>query len=308
MVGYNNVFINRDVERALFRSMLISSPGTRRVLAIGDQSGHGKSSLLRKLRDECDEANVPACLIELGDKQIIKSDFDLIDKIRDEFNVYNDVKFEGYDRLNHARLRKDIGPFINKSGSDPAKDINASGANLNDDAKMIGNVENYYDAENIHIHSRQNPEWPSAAYEDKARKICIDAFFEDVKKIDKASTIVILLDAWDKCDNPLQRWISMQLLSNLVLAKGTVTNVVAVVAGIDLAQQLITRKKEDVHFIDKLSEWDFEHMKALFESYGYFLKDSDIETLRLKVNKGDISLIGALQVAKIFSSRNTGSV
>jgi hypothetical protein len=181
--------------------------------------------------------------------------------------------------------------------------MNLAGAELRDRAVAAGRIE--YLIQNVKkLKLKQRDKWPSQDYEEFVRNICIDAFFEDLKIISKEKPVVILLDAWEKCAESLQRWIVQPLLHEHCFTETErPAKLFFVVAGrqVPLFKEMLgDRLSSLVISIDKLTEWSKEHMKQFLETHGYKgIDDRVVDYICKTVNTGqeENSLDWALGVA-----------
>jgi hypothetical protein len=206
--------IDRHAEQELFRQ-LASFDSAARMLTICDRGGLGKSSLLKRLRYNCQREfrpPVPACLIEL-DKLQDPSHFAFVSGIVEELSS---VRFAKFNEFDNARVFK-IAAAFEDSGDYRSRglDIRASArAGTVAPGGLSAGVAVQH-AERVDL-SGERPEF-TEEQERRARLRCVEAFFDDLRTICAAQPIVLLLDAWERCNIKLRDWILDELLGNHVL-------------------------------------------------------------------------------------------
>jgi len=293
-------FIDREVEREIFHQML-SFKNNARLLTFRDNGGRGKSALLKQLQYECRYIeDIPASLISFDG--FIVAGFDLVKAIREDLKKFGSIEFNKFDTLDNARMLKDPAPFTDLVSSDSGV-VKAEQAEVKDRAIVAGRVDLII--QNVERSTlKQHEQWPNEDYEEFAREHCIAAFFEDLKNICKEKPVVILLDAWERCEETLQGWILQPMLQNLCFdVSERPAKLIFVLAGRTmppLKEKLRDSYSNLVVSREKLSEWSFEHMKEFLKAHGYMsLDDETISILTRQVNEGK-SLAWALTVATVY--------
>ncbi|MBN1479257.1 hypothetical protein JXA70_03180 [candidate division KSB1 bacterium] len=257
--------------------------------------------MLKRLLYECHYIkDIPACLISLDDRGKIASDFDLVEVIREELKNFQHLLFTKFDKLNNARMLKDPTPFTEMVGT-VAGMVNAEHANITDRAIVAGHVDKII--QNVEkLVLKQRDEWPSQDYEKFVRQYCIEAFFSDLNVICTTERVVILLDAWERCEESLKRWIIRPMLNDHCFEVSTRPDkLIFVLAGRELPplkDRLKTKYSNVVTGFEKLSEWSREHMREFLKVHGYEgLTDTVIDEIRQAVNTSK-SLDWALKVVR----------
>jgi hypothetical protein len=294
-------FIDREVERETFHEILKFENDVR-LLTIKDKGGRGKSSLLKRLQYECHFIkDIPNSLILLDE---IPSGFDLVKTIRVDLKKFENLKFTKFDILDNARMLKDPNPFSD-SLRDGSGMVNAEKAEIKDQAIVAARIDTIIqNAEKVVL--KQRDKWPSEDYEAFVREYCVAAFFEDLKIMCKERSIVILLDAWEKCEAKLQQWILRPMLhNNCFRIPERPFRLVFVLAGRQippLKERLESEYPNLVVSRDKLSEWSIEHMEEFLKAHGFTgLTREEIKTICERVNH-EKSLDWALSVARAYIS------
>jgi hypothetical protein len=209
--------IDRTAEQELFVN-LTTYQTPARILTVCDHGGRGKSSLLKRLRYNCQheiKPPVPSCLLEL-DKLSDPSAFNFAQSVVDGFAVRGeDISkcFAKFNQLNDARLAKDFTPFEDDSRTLRTRD-----------PRVIGRAEakTMYGGTNAGVyvegdyHEAPAPEF-TEDQDKRARDRCVDALFDDLRSICATRPMVLMLDGWERCNLPLRDWIFEEMLGNHVL-------------------------------------------------------------------------------------------
>lgn len=211
--------IDRKAEQELF-SNLTTYQSPARILTVCDQGGRGKSSLLKRLRYNCQyeiKPPVPCCLLELdklGDRD--PSAFNFATNVVDGFFVRGENVprlFAKFNQLNDARMAKNFRPFEDDSRSVRTRDPRVMGRSVV--TTMTGGT-----SIGVHVEGDYNeaavPDF-TEDQEKRARDRCIDALFDDLRSICATRPMVLMLDSWERCNLPLRDWIIEEMLGNHVL-------------------------------------------------------------------------------------------
>ncbi len=298
------IFINRYVEREIFREMLKCKDNSPRLLTIQSRGGTGKTFLLKRLRYECHYIlDIPCSLISMDDN-IITEPFDIVKAIRNDYKNFDEtIKFRKFDILDSARMLKNPEPFTEAISKESIY-VNVESAEIKDQAIVAAKIDAIIqNIENLNL-TLQSSEWANEEYETFVRKYCIDAFFEDLKVICQEKTVVIIFDVFEKCNPQLKRWIMRPLLHLHCFQEiDRPRKLVFVMAGRELLpfkERLGDQYSNLVENIEKLSEWSVKHMREFLQVHGFKnLSDKEIETITERVNtKG--SLEQALIIAKAY--------
>jgi hypothetical protein len=198
-----NKFIDREFEQELFEDLLkFESPA--RILTICDQGGMGKSQLLEKFQYRCRTVppRTPVSLVAL-DQLAGASPLLLVKAIEKDLAPFG-LKFERFKKFESARVSADFSPFrsaiyLEGSSFEKAHDIRISGYMANVERAEVVTV-----ATNV---VELSPEQESVAQE-----VVIDSFFDDLHRQALTQNIVLLFDAFEKCQEPLKTWVMEYLL------------------------------------------------------------------------------------------------
>jgi hypothetical protein len=307
--------IDRFAEQELFTN-LVSFTSLARMLTICDKGGKGKSSLIKRLQYNCKyeiRPQVPACLIEL-DRLDDPSPFRLIEKIVEELKIKD--KFPKFDQLNEARKAKNYTPF------DKSDYVNRSNIEARVDVK--GPIEKGALATGLYAEILQTSSLQIARsdftseQEQSAQQKCIEAFFEDLRVVCAVQPIVLLLDAWERCNSELRKWTVDELLEKCCFNPDK--NLRPAKLAIVLSSRPYDRVKEryglrDDEFIPlfadekeheatvlsikSLSDWASDHVRAFLDQHGITnVEDDDIEYIRGRLKRGGtlIQILGGFKV------------
>ena len=138
-----------------------------------------------------------------------------------------------------------------------------------------------------------------------AKTLCIQAFVEDLRSIADKSTVVVLLDSYERCNVELKPWIVDDFLLRLCFnLNNRPAQLVLGLAGRELpnfAMILTPETHEKVVRSRTLSGWEKEHVKDFLRVHGYgSLSDEDVDFVWAKVEKG-FSIASALALAEALA-------
>lgn len=214
-------FIDRVAEQELFRK-LVMVESSARVLTICDGGGRGKSSLLRRLKYNCQyemDPPVPSCLIEL-DRLHDPSAFTLTSALVLGFTVRGvniGERFAKFNIVDQAIALRDYSLFEEGTAfrpRDPRTSATASAQMVQAGGLNAGMYQNIERAENVHIAPREDF---SNELKRRAEHRCVAAFFDDLRTVCASTRMVVLLDGWERCNLALRTWIHDEMLGNHVL-------------------------------------------------------------------------------------------
>jgi hypothetical protein len=298
--------IDRVAEQELF-SNLTTYQTPARILMICDQGGQGKSSLLKRLRYNCQykiKPSVACCLLEL-DKLGDPSPFAFVREVVNGSSGRGEnipSLFAKFNHLNGARMAKDFTPFEDDSRTFRTRDPRLIG---------IATVGGSNFGTNIGINVEGDYIAPGAAefteeQDKRARDRCVDAMFDDLRSICATRPMVLLLDSWERCNLSLRDWIFEEMLGNHVLSLDVnlrPDKLAIVIAGrpyVPGQAQYGLRHDEfrglfdtDEDFaecvlsIKSLSEWESEHIRTFMVINGYpEPTEDDVNYIRGLLRKG----------------------
>ena len=223
--------VDREAESQRFQELLTEA-ASRRVLAISDESGWGKTELLHKLRHICECDGIPVALVKL-DEMTYPDEFSVAEEIARQLERAG-IQLQSFEKLNGPRAFRNVAAFLNAFRS-MSGEINAEGASVSGGqvAGMIVNAER--------VESIGAPDW-TPDMEKQARLLCVDAFISDLFRPGRSDPVVILIDSLQKADQEFRRWLFRALMRKHVLGGGNSSNrCIVVLSGERLEQMLATQ-------------------------------------------------------------------
>lgn len=285
--------IDRDVEQEEFTKLVRFTAGEdARLLIIKDKADSGKTTLLRRLRYNCERILEPSkavCLISLDDANIT-SPFELIKRAVEsfsspDFDTFTALNFAGFQACNRNRM-KHIFSQVDTTSPTYAGTVNAQNAQLGTGTVTAGNYFN--NPQNVTIHP--GPEWNDEQNE-LAREDCINEFFKDLKAIGDQTPVVMLLDSFDeRCQRPVRDWILKKLVSICFDLKNRPSQFVLVLAGRGELPDF-SKKPAYASLIksrSSLENWTKEHVRDFLRVHDFDgLTDKEFEMIWEKVQNGE---------------------
>lgn len=297
--------IDRDVEAEIFNTMLrFETP--RRILAVSDKSGMGKSDVLRKLRYLCDYTHgVPAALLDLVKFESRPEVFTLVSELRkalaDSVRVLGVAAFPTFDAMNAARREHDRG-ILQQHQPSLQGIVNLGGAQISDSAKVAGQLTAIDHADHVYV---TPPRW-SDEDETEARSRCVESFLDDLLDGCRKQPAVVLFDTVDKAAGPIQRWIFLELIIKRLLPVRHDRKLIVVLAGQGVADMLSDRLKptdlECIEPIASLSKWDEHHVQEFLNVHGITGLNDEIKIIHQLLGM-NYTLSDALVFAKTLALR-----
>jgi hypothetical protein len=316
--------IDRKAEQELFTS-LVAKDSPARILTIVDGGGRGKSSLLGRLAYNCQheiKPAVPACLLEL-DKLEEPSPFALLSEVIKRLTGGKEIRdyFAKFNSLNHARTSKDFTPFAYAGGAGwygQAMGRARAGRMESGSGNNIGVMQ---EIKEIRADSITLPTVPffTDEQEQRARERCVEAFFDDLRAICATLPMVLLLDAWERCNLSLRDWIVDEVIGHHVLHEDVSlrpARLALVIAGRPrdpiktphgLRPDPFKRffSSDDlmaatVKSFASLSEWDNDHVRDFVKLGGFSEPDDDeVNFIRTRLKQG-LSLEKIVSILKLY--------
>jgi hypothetical protein len=273
-------FIDREFEQELFEQLLRMRDDSR-VLAMRAGGGMGKSSLLEKFQYRCRtiRPRIPVSLIPLDQlpdaspvamlRQIVRQ----LSAVGADFSLFN--KNEG------ARMAGDflsIRAFIDldKASFRDARDVHIRGIN----------VER---AERVSISGKTTK--LTAEQDSVAREASVSAFFADLERYCTNHTAVIMLDAYERCNGQLQRWIVDHFLEQVCFTLDQrPAQLVVVIAGRELPIFEYHWSQEDcqsiVRSVNQLSMWERKHVEECLRVHDFNYTEEIVDSFYRFVQEG----------------------
>jgi predicted MPP superfamily phosphohydrolase len=243
--GYDpRKFIGRESEQQRFEELLrFETPA--RILAIKAKSGDGKSRLLEQFHQRCRtvEPPIPLSLVLL-DQLPDSSPLALIQSIAEDL-ILCGIRLDTYQAKEYARMSADFGGLSSRT--------------------------QLQDAETVNVSSATEPLSPEQ--EKAARGIVINSFFDDLHAYCAVNPVVIMLDAFDKCERNLKDWLVNHFLRRNFFGDTCESCLLAlVIAGQKLPafhEHWPTAKCDSkILAIDKLGKWTREDLAECLRAYG----------------------------------------
>jgi AAA ATPase domain len=287
--------VDREVESRRFQELL-AEEASRRVLAISDDSGWGKSALLHKLQHICEYHDIPVALVKLDELLPYPDEISVAEEVAMQLR-HTGIQLESFEKLNKYRSFQDVAAFIDAyrsmSGEISVEGASVSGGQV---AALIINAER--------VQSIGMPDWtPDAAKQ--AKLLCLDAFASDLFRSGRSHPVVILLDAFQKADQDFRRWFFHGLMRKHMLGGGVGGHrCLVVLAGERLEQMLRAQFPDyDSHFecISALSSWQLADTKRMLEVHKIQgLRPHQIKNIHRDIVARITSLTGALAIADAY--------
>ena len=274
------------------------------MLTICDRGGRGKSTLLRRLIYNCkDEFSPPvaACMIELA--HLNPSPFAFVLSVVEQLEAAKAgtrAKFENFAKIDDARAMRDFTVFGSEARMHAGIAINPEVTADHVGGDVIGL---YMQSGSINVPAR--PDF-TEEQEQRAQKRCVDAFFEDLPSVCETETIVVALDAWERCNLSMRDWIYATFLRGCLLHPDPdmrPAKLAVVVAGqphvpgstpFGLRDDEFARLFERQEDYEKcvlsrrsLSDWEPKHVREFMELIGYSMPDDEaVDFIQSRLRKG----------------------
>jgi hypothetical protein len=273
-------FIDREFEQELFENLLRLHDDSR-ILAICAGGGMGKSSLLEKFQYRCRvvRPRIPVSLVPL-DQLPGASPLAIIRLIVRDLSALG-ADFSMFTQYERARLAGDFLSIralidLDRASFRDASDVHIRGINVERTERVFitGRV------------TKLTAEQDSVAQEASA-----SAFFADLKHHCTDHTTVIMLDAYERCDKQIQKWILEHFLEQVCFnVEQRPMRLVVVIAGRELPNFKYHWAPEDclsiVRSVNQMSTWERKHVEECLRVHGYIYAAEDIESLYRFVQKG----------------------
>lgn len=285
-------FVDREAEAKRFEDLL-GLATQRRILAVSDDCGWGKSTFLKKLRFLCDfDHRIPAALIPLEEFDDRPDELELVSDVVKQLTEAG-VPFPSFDELNRKRSFHDSGMFVDSlRGIVNADNASISGGQV---AGTIFNIE-HYDRVGA-------PPWTDEA-DRQAKQLCLEAFLTELFAAAQQRKIVIIFDNVGSVTRQPQRWVLKTLVTDRIVAgRSAEHRLIIVMAGEKLDRQLTSLFSDLACFdlIPVLGTLRPEDIDLLFEVHNLEgLPPHYSTSLCQSILARDVSLDGALTLAKMF--------
>lgn len=197
-------FVNRDVERELFEALLHVGDDAR-ILAIQDGSGMGKSYLLKLFRYRCrtGRPRTPVSLVDL--KQLgDHSPMTFIKTVVQDLTSFG-LEFPNFARYERARVAADFLPFHASASLQGASFVESK------DIRISAMMLEVRTAEVVQV--APGGVCLTEEQDRTAQEVCVRAFFDDMQACGPTDQpVVILMDSFEKCGEPLRDWLYTHFL------------------------------------------------------------------------------------------------
>jgi hypothetical protein len=286
--------VDREAEAKRFADLL--DLGTqRRILAVSDNCGWGKSTFLRKLRHLCDyQYRIPVALVPLEDYDDRPDEFELVSDMATQLKEAG-VPFDSFDTLNRLRSFHDGGMFLD--GLRGA--VNAAGASVTG-GQVAGTIFNIQHADNVGA-----PDWSDEA-DRQAKGLCLQAFLAELFEAASKQKVVIIFDNVEHATQQLRRWVLKTLVTDRILAQSDSQRKLIVVMAGEKLEPTLTKLFADLACFDLIpafGTWGPADTARLFEVHGLNgLQPHLVTQLHGNIVAREVSLTGALSIARIYHS------
>jgi len=287
-------FIDREFEQELFEELLrFDTP--KRILAIRDMGGMGKSHLLERLEYRCRtvKPRIPVSVIALDQLEDC-SPLSLVKTIAEHLSGRFKLNFESFKRYEGARQ---LGNFSIISGS-----VYLQAANFTD-AEGVRIAATIVEKANVVVSSGGS--LLTQEQEKTARQVVVDSFFDDLQQICANEPLVIMFDAYEKCDRSLQEWIMNYLLERYFFndTYPPQARYAFVVAGREIPHFLSRWSAEEyqrlVKSIDELRKWEKRHVEECLRVHGFNYGQEYVDLFYQLIERGKPPS-AVIQAMKLF--------
>lgn len=285
--------VDCDAQTKLFETMLRFTT-THRIMTVGDDSGWGKTTFLRKLRYLCQYRHeVPVALVPLEEFESYPDELALTKDITNQLERSPDVRFPSFNRLMLARSLHDVDMFTKHlHGSVDASD------SLINESVVAGTI---FKIDNVEQFTRIGaPTWTDEANR-QAQRLCVEAFLGELFNIALERPLVIIFDTVESANEDLRDWLFLRLVNRGILSNPDSCKLLLVFAGKRLETALRSRfSNYDLLFtsIPSLGALEPHETVQLFEKQGLIgLQPEDVEYLHNRIIDRTMSLTSAIAVA-----------
>ena len=290
-------FIDREFETELFENLLQFNDQAR-ILAIKDKRGMGKSHLLAKLQYRCRviKPRIPVSFIPLDQLEDARP-YGLVNRIAQDLQNMA-LEFPDYALYNGALRLGDFKRFLTVMDLRSANFAGAQGA------RFSGTNLNF---ENVESVVYEDPVPFSPQQQGFAEEGCITAFFNDLTKSAAETPVVLMFDAYEKCEEKLQAWIEEYLLDKYFFnLEQRPKKLLLVLAGREVPafenRWGVEDSKTVVSFVKELRKWKREHIEALLRVHGFVYSEEQLD-LVAAMSENDTSPSMILEVIHFVFNR-----
>ncbi|MEO7287682.1 MAG: hypothetical protein ABI140_12235 [Jatrophihabitantaceae bacterium] len=298
--------VDRDDETSLLAALL-SADDIRRVMAVSDKPGMGKTDVLRKLRFVCETIHdVPVAMVRFDDFVSKPDVFSIAQQLYETLRDFG-ASFPSFEALNTARAFADVSRFAEQLRTIYGQ-ADVAGATISG-GQVAGTIFNV-DAPNAANVSIGAPQWTDRA-EEQAKALSVEAFVTDLLAYARAHPVVLLFDTVEKAADDLQRWLIVNLIRRQVLNEVSGHRLIVVLAGRQLLDTLEGRLGqsyfEHIACIDpgaSVRKWAQDAVRAFLSANDYTgLSDDQIAAIQSFLASGGSLVVAILMAASYQSNR-----
>jgi hypothetical protein len=293
--------IDREAEAELFRELLRFAD-QRRLFLISDRKQRGKTTLLRKLKYQCDwnVPRIPCALVRLDDLED-SHPYALVEAIYEELQLAG-VSCPGFQQHRDAIRRRDASPFAAQGSASFAGAFISGG-------QAAGTIVNVQGGVGTVVVNPATVSW-DPGLESYAREAAIREFFRELSELCRTETVVCLMDTVDEQANrTLVTWVLEKFVRAQLLDSADPPDRLLLALAGRSEQSLFPPYRKNypqrVHSLEGLGAWSNEHVRAFLElnrpagATQWPPTDVEIEFLRTRINSGD-TLYRALSVIMVL--------
>ena len=274
--------IDREVETGAFQRIL-ALESARRVLVITARAGNGNTDVLRKIRLQCETAEVPVAMLSIESFENRPDEFAMVSELHKSFKN-SGASLQAFEELNRARALSNTTAFYEKLRSTGY--LNLENADISGSPKFAALLIEHADVVNL-------PEW-NPETDREARALCVEAFMADLSRLAVERQIVLLIDGLDKMDDELRRWVVAQLVRRQAITEWQQRKLVVVIAGDDAQALVLGRLPKAQHeCVEPVTgeEWGRDLLQEFLEANGFKdLTEKEVDVLHTLFQSGTQTL------------------
>lgn len=274
-------FIDREFEQELFEELLQRGDEAR-ILAIKGAGGMGKSHLLHHFQYRCRtvKPRTPTSLVAL-DQLPDDSPLVLVQQFAQDLAAFG-FDFPTFTFYETARKAHD---FTTIRGSVDLRGADLRQARL----EVSGVLTKIEQAGPVTIGG--GPPTLTPEQQREAHTVSVRAFLQDLAAICQQQPVVLMLDAYERCQPELRRWLIDHLLEHHCFnLERRPAHLLLVLAGRELPEFDLYWSREDcqavVKSIRSLSRWQSRHVEACLKLHGYAYNQQQLATFSGMVEIG----------------------
>lgn len=249
-------FVNRKQEMKIFNSLLRGSL-VEKIICIQDNSGQGKSFLLREFQKLAREQRFSTVLIEFGQDAV-----DYLDFCRDVVQSLQTWDFSGFEKID--REYNSLQTLIYVGGGNNTTSGIDQGENITNKETSFEGIagRDYINIGMVNVSDHIN----DAVLAERQRKIKFEiskAFLNDCYN-NKDKRVIMFLDACEKCNLEMISWLEKWIFSPI--RSGKLNNLLCVLAGRPEMKFFMSKHlwSSILLEMDELTPLDYESVKEYF--------------------------------------------